>query len=122
MQVAADEHWPLPTTELQPALELASALTRADMGVLMLHDDGSDALLPAACVGLSDEDRDCIGAQRTGVGPFGRAIAERKRIVIRDATREAPTFLPLIDRLGIRTMEIQPLIATNGQTVGALGL
>jgi len=122
MQVAADEHWPLPTTEMQPALELASTLTRADMGVLMLHHDGADALLPAACVGLSDEDRDAIGAQRSGVGPFGQAIAERRRIVIRDAPREAPTFVPLIDRLGIRTMEIQPLIGASGQTVGALGL
>ena len=122
MQVAADDHWPLPTTELQPALELASALTRADMGVLMLHDDGVDALLPAACVGLSDEDRDAIGAQRSGVGPFGQAVTERRRVVIRDAAREAPTFVPLIDRLGIRTMEIQPLIGASGQTVGALGL
>src|SRR6476646_787032 len=121
MQVAADEPWPLPTTELQPALELASALTRADMGVLMLHDDGADALLPAACVGLSDEDREAIGAQRTGVGPFGQAVAERRRIVIRDASLEAPAFVPLVDRLGIRTMEIHPLIA-NGQAIGALGL
>ena len=31
MQVAADDDWPLPTTELKPAFELASALTRADM-------------------------------------------------------------------------------------------
>jgi signal transduction histidine kinase len=92
------------------------------MGVLMLHHDGADALLPAACVGLSDEDRDAIGAQRTGVGPFGQAVAERRRVVIRDASREAPTFVPLIDRLGIRTMEIQPLIGASGQTVGALGL
>lgn len=121
MQVAADEPWPLPTTELQPALELASALTRADMGVLMLHDDGADALLPAACVGLSDEDRDCIGAQRAGVGPFGQAVSERRRVVIRDVSKEAPAFVPLVDRLGIRTIEIQPLVA-NGQAIGALGL
>ena len=121
MHVAADDHWPLPTTELQPALELASALTRADMGVLMLLDDGADALLPAACVGLSDEDRDCIGAQRSGVGPFGQAVAEGRRVVIRDASREAPTFVPFVERLGIRTMEIQPLVA-NGQAIGALGL
>jgi signal transduction histidine kinase len=73
-------------------------------------------------VGLSDEDRDAIGAQRAGVGPFGRAVAERRRIVVRDAPREAPTFVPLIDRLGIRSMEIQPLIGAGGQTVGALGL
>jgi signal transduction histidine kinase len=122
MQVAADEPWPLPTTELQPALELASALTRADMGVLMLYDDGADALLPAACVGLSDDDRACIGAQRSGAGPFGQAVAERRRVVIRDVPRDAPTFLPLVDRLGIRTMEIQPLIGSSGQTIGALGL
>jgi signal transduction histidine kinase len=122
MQVAADDTWPLPTTELQPALELASALTRADMGVLMLHDEGADALLPAACVGLSDADREAIGAQRSGVGPFGQAVAERRRIVIRDAAREAPAFVPLTDRLGIRTMEIQPLIGSSGEAIGALGL
>ena len=93
MHVAADDHWPLPTTELQPALELASALTRADMGVLMLHDESADALLPAVCVGLSDEDRDAIGTHRAGVGPFGQAVAERRRVVIRDASSEAPTFV-----------------------------
>src|SRR5689334_9496625 len=118
MQGVADEHWPLPTTELQPALELASTLTRADMGVLMLHDDRADVLRPAACVGLSDEDRDCIGAQRAGVGPFSQAVAERRRVVIRDVSREAPMFVPLVERLGIRTMDIQPLVASNGQTVG----
>src|SRR5690349_18132960 len=122
MQVAADEHWPLPTTELQPALELASALTRADMGVLMLHHEGTGALLPAACVGLSDEDRECIGAQRPGVGPFGQAVAEGKRLVIRDAPREAPALVPLVDRNHIRTLEIQPLIGASGQAIGALGL
>ena len=36
MQATPDDHWPLPTTELKPALDLALALTRADMGVLML--------------------------------------------------------------------------------------
>jgi signal transduction histidine kinase len=122
MQVAAGEHWPLPTAELQPALELASALTRADMGVLMLHDEDADALLPAACVGLSDADRAAIGAHRTGVGPFGQAVAERRRIVIRDASHEAPALAPFADRLGIRTMEIQPLVEANGHTIGALGL
>ena len=122
MQVASDDHWPLPTTELQPALELVSALTRADMGVLMLHDERVDALLPALGFGLSDEDREAIGVHRSGVGPFGQAVAERRRVVIRDAAREAPTLLPLAERLGFCAIEIQPLIGSSGQAIGALGL
>src|SRR5258705_6519567 len=122
MQVASDDHWPLPTTELQPALELVSALTRADMGVLMLHDESVDALLPALGFGLSDEDRESIGAQHAGVGPFGQALAEGRRVVIRDVLREAPTFAPLAERLGFRAIEIQPLIGLSGQAIGALGL
>jgi signal transduction histidine kinase len=121
MHVASDDSWPLPATELQPALELASTLTRADMGVLMLHDDRADALLPAVGVGLSDEDREAIGPHRSGVGPFGQAIAERRRVVILDAMQEAP-ISQLAERIGFRALDIQPLIAANGHLIGALGL
>src|SRR5258705_3215024 len=117
MQVASDDHWPLPRTELQPALELVSALTRADMGVLMLHDESVDALLPALGFGLSDEDREAIGTQRAGVGPFGQAMAERRRVVIRDVLREAPTFAPLAERLGFSAIEIQALIGSNRHAI-----
>jgi signal transduction histidine kinase len=103
-------------------LDLALALTRADMGVLMLHDDATDAMLPALGAGLSDADRDAIGAHRAGVGPFGQAFAERRRVVIRDATLEAPSLSDLARRLDFRGIEIQPLIASSGQAVGALGL
>ena len=122
MHVTPDDHWPLPTTELKPALELALALTRADMGVLMLHDETADAMLPALGVGLSDEDRDAIGAHRTGVGPFGQALAERRRVVIRDVAQDAPSLSALATRLAFRAIEIQPLITASGQSVGALGL
>jgi len=121
MHVASDDSWPLPATELQPALELASTLTHADMGVLMLHDDRSDALLPAVCVGLSDEDREAIGPHRSGIGPFGQAMAERRRVVIRDAMHEAP-ISQLAERIGFQGIDIQPLIGANGQLIGALGL
>lgn len=119
MHVASDDSWPLPATELQPALELASTLTRADMGVLMLHDDRSDALRPTVGVGLSDEDREAIG--RSGIGPFGQAIAERRRVVIRDAMQEG-ALSQLAERIGFRAMDIQPLIGANGELIGALGL
>ena len=122
MQATPDDHWPLPTTELKPALELALALTRADMGVLMLHDEAADAMLPALGAGLSDEDRDAIGAHRTGVGPFGQACAERRRIVIRDVAQDAPSLAELATRLAVQAIEIQPLITASGQAVGALGL
>jgi signal transduction histidine kinase len=122
MHATPDDHWPLPTTELKPALELALALTRADMGVLMLHDESADAMLPALGAGLSDEDRDAIGAHRAGVGPFGQALAERRRVVIRDVAQDAPSLSALATRLDFRAIEIQPLITPNGQAVGALGL
>ena len=121
MQAIPDDHWPLPTTELKPALDLALALTRADMGVLMLHDETADAMLPALGAGMSDEDCDAIGAHRSGVGPFGQACAERHRVVIRDVVQDAPSLAELAKRLEFRAIEIQPLITSSGQAVGALG-
>src|SRR3954449_5597849 len=44
--LAMRQEWPLDVTELKPALELMLAIARADMGILMLHDDGDGALYP----------------------------------------------------------------------------
>ena len=122
MQVAVDDHWPIPTVELKPALELALTLTRADMGVLLLHDEDIDALVPALGFGLSDEERDSIGSHRVGVGPFGLALSEKRRVVIQDALTDPASLPELARRLGFRAIEILPLFGSTGQPIGALGV
>src|SRR3954454_10494118 len=85
--------WQLPAAELRPALELALAVTHGDMGVLMLHDESSDALRPVLGVGLDDEQWAAFGTHRPGVGPFGMAMSTHRRISVKDAWQD-PTALP----------------------------
>jgi signal transduction histidine kinase len=114
--------WQLPTAELRPALELALAVTRGDMGVLMLHDESLDALLPVLGVGLSNEQWAAIGSHRPGEGPFGRALSTHRRVSVKDAWRD-PTGLPdLAHRVGYRGLDILPLFSAEGQAVGTLGV
>src|SRR5215213_1968527 len=122
MQDPISERWPIPTLELRPALELALTLTRADMGVLMLHDETADALLPALGFGLSDEDREAIGSHKAGVGPFGLALSERRRVVIRNASSDPSALPTLAKRLGFKAIDVLPLFGDDQETIGALGL
>ncbi|HKH94868.1 MAG TPA: GAF domain-containing sensor histidine kinase [Gemmatimonadaceae bacterium] len=122
MQDPISERWPIPTLELRPALELALTLTRADMGVLMLRDETADALLPALGFGLSDEECDAIGSHKAGIGPFGLALTERRRVVIRNASADPSALPALAKRLGFKAIEVLPLFGDDGQTIGALGL
>src|SRR6187549_2296798 len=122
MQVALDDHWPIPTAELKPALELALTLTRAEMGILLLHDEELDALVPAIGFGLTDEERDSIGTHRVGEGAFGLALSEKRRVVISDALNDPSSLPELASRLGFRAIEILPLFGSSGQPIGALGV
>src|SRR5829696_2605250 len=122
MQDPLNDRWPIPTLELRPALELALTLTRADMGVLMLHDETLDALFPALGFGLSDEERDAIGPHKAGVGPFGLALSQRRRVVIRNASADPSTLPVLARRLGFKAIEVLPLVGDDEQPIGALGL
>lgn len=114
--------WPLPASELRPALELARTLAHADMTVLLLHDDKAGALFPVIAQGISDEQCTLIGQQRLGIGPFGIAMTEHRRVVVRDAWRSHESLGEVAHTLGFRTVEILPLFGLEGQMVGALAV
>ena len=122
MQLETHVSWPLPAAELKPALELALALTRADSTVLLLHDDSLGALVPAVAYGISEEQAASIGAHRPGADAdlFGRALVERRRVVVRDAWKSEPALSTLAQTLGFRSLEIVPLVGLDGQRVGEL--
>jgi signal transduction histidine kinase len=122
MQSETHVAWPLPTTELKPALQLALGLAHADMAVLMLHDDTVGTLFPALGYGISEAQCELIGTHRLGVGPFGIALSEHRRVAVRDAWRHQESLGEAAHTLGFRGIEIVPLFGIEGQPVGALGI
>ena len=122
MQSDTHATWPLPATELKPALELTLALAHADMTVLLLHDDTAGALFPAAGHGLSEAQCALIGTHRPGVGPFGQALSEHRRVVVEDAWQGSESLAQVAQSLGFRALEVEPLFGTDGQAVGALAV
>jgi signal transduction histidine kinase len=112
--------WPLPAAELRPALELALTLARADMTVLLLHDETGGALVPAAAFGIDDEQIALIGSHTPGADAFSLALLEHRRVVVRDASERNESFGPLASALGFRGIELVPLFGIDGQSVGEL--
>jgi len=122
MQLDTHAHpaWPLPAAELRPALELALTLARADMTVLLLHDETAGALVPAAAFGIDDDQIALIGSHRSGADAFSLALLEHRRVVVRDALERNEAFGPLATALGFRGIELVPLFSIDGQTIGEL--
>jgi signal transduction histidine kinase len=122
MQSETHATWPLPATELKPALELTLAVAHADMTVLLLHDDASGAMFPAIGHGLTEAQCALLGTHRPGVGPFGQAVAEHRRIIVADALSENELLAQAAQSVGFRGIEIVPLYGLDGQAVGALAV
>jgi signal transduction histidine kinase len=114
--------WPLPARELMPALDLALSLARADIAVLLLHDENTGTLLPALAQGISEEQFALIGERRMNNDPFGIAMTERRRVVVRDVWTEQDSLRPLAHALGFRSMDVVPLVGLDGQTIGEIAM
>lgn len=119
------ETWPLPDTELKPALALALAIEHAPMGVLLLKDDASGALELVVAEGLTDEQSSRIGPQVPGIGPMGLAFAEHRRVtvcdVLSDCDGDAADGMRDIARdIGFRALDVVPLTLADGHVIGAL--
>ena len=112
--------WPLPADELRPALELAGALARADMTVLLLHDEIAGVVVPAAAQGLTEAQAALLGQHRPGEDAFGLALTQRRRIVVRDVPRREKNLADIARSVGFRTLEIVPLIGLNDEIVGEI--
>ncbi len=117
------ETWPLPDTELKPALALALEIEHAPMGVLMLKDDESGALEPVIAEGLTDEQSSLFGPQIPGIGPVGLAFSEHRRVTISDvliADASLDALRDIARGIGFRALEVVPLTLNDGQVIGAL--
>lgn len=123
--LTSNHEWPLDTAELRPALALILALAKADMGVLMLHDQNDGTLSPVLGHGVTDSQVQLFGSHRAGDGPFGRAMAEHRRIRVRDVWREKPEKDDLHDvarMLGFRHLDVLPFFGRDGRVLGAFAM
>jgi signal transduction histidine kinase len=120
--LATQHDWPLDVTELKPALELVLALSRADMGILMLHDDGAGALYPVLGYNVDETQYDLFGAPRPGFGAFGRAMQGHQFVRIRDVLAEGDGLVNAARTLGFCCAEVLPFFRPDGGNLGAFGM
>src|SRR4051812_18220106 len=109
-------------TELKPALQLVLAIARADMGVLLLHDEAGGTLRPLVAHNMTDAQCAMFGSHSPAVGPFALAMSEHRRVRVRDAWREAETLRDAARSIGFRHIEILPVFQRDGRVLGALGM
>ncbi len=98
MQITPTHAWPLDASELKPALQLILGLARADMGILMLHDEESGMLYPVLGSGMSDTQTALFGSHRVDEVP---SVARS---------------------LGFQTAEVLPFHGRDGRLLGAVGV
>jgi signal transduction histidine kinase len=114
--------WPLDQKELQPALHLVVALARADMGILMLHDEASDKLIPVVGHGLSAAQCALFEAHKPTDGPFAAAMAQHRRVRLRNAWNDSTTFRDVARAVGFRHVEVLPFFRPDGTVLGAFAI
>ena len=120
--LAMRHNWPLDVAELKPALELVLAIARTDMGILMLHDDGEGAMFPVLGYGLDETNYQLFGSPRPGIGAFGRAMTEHRRVRIRNAWGKGEALSDAARTLGFRSIEVLPFFRDDGGALGAFGV
>jgi signal transduction histidine kinase len=114
--------WPMQATELKPALQLVLAIARADMGVLLLHDEAGGALRPFISHNMTDAQCATFGTHKPDAGPFGQAMAEHRRVRVRDAWLNGDGLRDIARAVGFRHLEILPVFRRDGRMLGAIGM
>jgi signal transduction histidine kinase len=116
--------WPLTDETLKPALELALAVEHAPMGVLLLSTEAADTLEPVLGEGLTTDQCTCFGHWRPGVGPFGIAFSEHRRVTVPDIMKDGDSrqMRRAARTIGFRALDVVPLTLDDGRTIGAMGL
>ncbi len=112
--------------DLEPVLgEVLAAVTTlqdASMGALMLYDPKKPELYTVASVGFTDEYLRLVGRIPAGAGAHGKAVAERRRVIVEDVEAD-PLFAA--DRraarlAGYRAMYGTPLITRGAGILGVI--
>jgi signal transduction histidine kinase len=115
-------NWPMQATELKPALQLVLGIARADMGVLLLHDEAGGTLRPFISHNMTDAQCATFGMHKPDVGPFGQAMAEHRRVRVRDAWLDGDEMRDIARAIGFRHLEILPVFRRDGRPLGAIGM
>ena len=102
--------------------QLALAIARADMGVLLLHDEAGGMLRPFIAHNMTETQCEQFGLHKLDVGAFGQAMAEHRRIRIRDAWMHGDGLQDVARAIGFRHIEILPFFRRDGYVLGALGM
>jgi signal transduction histidine kinase len=108
--------------ELRPALELVLSLAKADRGILLLFDEPAQMLCPVLAHGFTTEECAEFGSHRIDAGPFATALAEHRRVRVRNAWQDRETLHHAARTLGFRHLEILPFFGHDGHALGALSL
>jgi signal transduction histidine kinase len=114
--------WPMQATELKPALQLVLAIARADMGVLLLHDEAGGTLRPFISHNMTDAQCATFGMHKPDAGAFGLAMNEHRRVRVRDAWLNDDGLRDVARAIGFRHIEILPVFRRNGGMLGAIGM
>jgi signal transduction histidine kinase len=121
MQLDHHPDWPLPASELLPALELMRSVARADYTALLLHDEATGELVPALVDGMDGDRMSLLGVHTPGNGAFGMVMTTPRRLVIRNAMSH-DGLADLARAIGFRHIEIIPLCGVREGVVGELAI
>ena len=106
---------------LQQLAAAVARLLRTDLAAVWTTVPGEDALLPSAWVGFPD---DYISAVRVpyGAGSAGRAVAERRTVLLEDVETSASyaAFREAAVQHGVRAVLSVPMLTLGGEPMGAL--
>lgn len=112
-----------PGSDLMPLLDIAIAMTGADMGTLQRFDEGSDCLELVASRGFSTQALSFFGIVRRDTNTScAAAFTRRMRVFVEDistsylfvGTRE----LAMLSAGGVAAVQPTPLISSNGRLCG----
>src|SRR5262245_13882698 len=114
----------LSSTELQPLLEevldATMSLQNADFGNVQLYDPKTHELVIVAHRGFQQDFLDHFSSVREDSAACGRALQQRKRIIIEDVQTD-PGFEPhrqIAASVDFRAMQSTPLFSRNGEPLG----
>jgi two-component system CheB/CheR fusion protein len=110
------------TAMLQETLDAAIDITSAGMGTIQMLDSASGELRIAVSHGFERPFLNFFNTVREGQAGSGKAMLERKRIVIEDVnTNETLAGTPALDVMlaaGVRSVQSTPLLSHSGQLIG----
>ena len=96
----------------------------ASQGAIALHDEGQNALVPIAVVGLAPTARACIATVPVGAGACGKAFENKCRVIVVD-TETDPTYMNYRDfsrSNDIRAVCSTPFFDAIGMALGVISI